>query len=59
MTTTPNTLADPALNPPASANVCLLYTLLRHGRGLSHEEASRRIADTIGESLARIPAQAC
>ena len=34
MTTTTNPLAAPASPPHASAHVCLLYTLLRHGRGL-------------------------
>ncbi len=59
MTTTPTPLAAPASPPHASAHVCLLYTLLRHGRGLSHEEATRRIDDTIGAALGRVPAQAC
>lgn len=38
----PMALAAP-LNP-----VGLLYTLLRHGRGLSHEEANRRSLESIG-----------
>ena len=58
MTTSSHTLAAPAITPSAPAPVCLLYTMLRHGRGLSHEEASRSTNDTIGEALDRIPSQA-
>jgi hypothetical protein len=33
--------ANDALSHPSPHPVGLLYTLLRHGRGLSHEEADR------------------
>lgn len=58
MSASPETLTTPALLPLVPAPMCLLYTMLRHGRGLSHEEATRRINDTLGEALAHTPAQA-
>ncbi|MDQ7834896.1 MAG: hypothetical protein RDU24_05900 [Humidesulfovibrio sp.] len=33
--------ASPTLSPTPTHPVGLLYTMLRHGRGLSHEEAHR------------------
>ncbi|MBU1229837.1 MAG: hypothetical protein KKA55_02975 [Proteobacteria bacterium] len=41
--------ARSARNAPAAPHhpVGLLYTLLRHGRGLSHEEAAHRSAQSL------------
>lgn len=57
MNPSPSPLAAPAPVPAPrpSASMCLLYTVLRHGRGLTHEEAIRRVAAALG----RIPAPAC
>ena len=48
---TPSAIAPetPHLGPAPSHHhpVGLLFTLLRHGRGLSHEEAQRRSAGSI------------
>ena len=41
---TPDTAVKPSHHHP----VGLLYTLLRHGRGLTHEEARRRSTESIG-----------
>lgn len=40
------------LRPPTPP-VGLLYTLLRHSRGLSHEEASRRTSESLNNLLAQ------
>jgi len=42
--------ASPTLSPTPTHPVGLLYTMLRHGRGLSHEEAHRVSFESIASS---------
>ena len=55
---TPSAIAPetPHLGPAPSHHhpVGLLFTLLRHGRGLSHEEAQRRSAALTGWMSAQV-----
>lgn len=46
----PAASAHIAPSPPAP--LCMLYTMLRHGRGLSHEEAARRVEEALTQRTA-------
>ena len=48
--TKPPDAQSPAYSVPQQHPAGLLYTMLRHGRGLSHEEAARLIRECMVQS---------